>query len=159
MRLLSLGLVALCLLSACSFINHSSFLDQREKDDVAYLQLPPGKKKKRKLLTKAYPSIAFTEALKRYRLERGFFPADLWNLENYDAQARTAMKGMREQGFTSLQISYLYLDSLVIDFVHTPVYHTHVSTIDMSPDVSGKFIFTMKDSSFFSNTIFDKTIN
>jgi len=156
MRRLSLGLAALSLLSACSFINHSSFLDIREKEETSYLQLPPGKKKKRKLLTKAYPSIAFTEALKRYRLERGYFPADLWNLENYDAQSKTAMKGMREQGFTSLQISYLYLDSMVIDFVHTPVYTTHVSTVDLSPDVIGKFIFTMRDSSFFSNTVFNK---
>lgn len=156
MRTLSLALVALMMVSACSFIYHPSFLNEREQYNEPYLALPPGKKKRKKLIKMVFPSVAFTDALKHYRQEKGFFPADLWNLENYNDQSRAAMNGMREQGFSSMHISYLYLDSMVIDFVHKPVYTVHADIYDLSPDVTGKFIFTMRDSSFFSNTVYNK---
>lgn len=111
----------------------------------------PWKAKKKK--SAIQPTITFVESVKEYRRTFHHFPQDLWNLQNMNDRSRNAFKDMKELGFTDLQLHYVYLDSFVVAFVHTPVYNAPTKsgrrTISGS-DVNGKFIFTYnpKDSSF-----------
>ena len=135
-------LAALMLSSACGSL------------EGTYVSVPPLNKKKKK--QKIHPSITFSDAIKRYRKERGFFPQDMQSFEYYSDYTRNAMQSMRELGFTNLTISYLYLDSLVIDFAHTPIYTQKVNRSDFSIDLAGQLIYTKRGDSFVEYRVFDK---
>lgn len=135
-------LAATMLFSACGSLEGS------------YITLPPLNKKKKK--QKVHPSIAFSDAIKRYRKEKGFFPQTMQAFEYESDYTRNAMQSMRELGFTELTISYLYLDSLVIDFAHKPIYTQKVNRSDFSIDLAGQLIYTKRGDSFVEYRVFDK---
>lgn len=116
------------------------------------LPLASRKKKKQKIR----PSIAFSDAIKRYRKERGFFPQDMQSFERYSDYTRNAMQSMRELGFTELSVSFLYLDSLVIDFSHKPIYKQQVNRSEYSIDLAGQLIYTKRNDSFVEYRMFDR---
>ncbi|WP_146616173.1 hypothetical protein [Chitinophaga dinghuensis] len=102
----------------------------------------------------------FIEAVKNYRVKNNHFPQDLWNLENDCDYNRTAFRTMREIGFTSLSIEYIYLDSMVIAFQHDPVKMPYMDGKKGDPIgmvSTGKFIFTYNrdSSSFMYNRMMD----
>lgn len=118
--------------------------------------LPVGKKKKKR---KIYPTYAFSSAIKRYTKETGHFPFDLKEFEYHSDYTRTGMQTMRDAGFHYLYISYQYLDSMVIDFAHYPVYSAPVSRENsVGVDLTGQIIFTKTDSSIYEYRKFDKRV-
>ncbi|MFB6457366.1 hypothetical protein ACE38W_18980 [Chitinophaga sp. Hz27] len=111
------------------------------------MSIPVGIKKRKHQII---PSMAFVEAVKRYRLEHKVFPNDLWNLENESDKNRQAFKSMKDLGYYDMRISYMYLDSMVIDFYHKAVYVQKIGKTSIPFTITGKFMFSMgKDSSFF----------
>lgn len=143
MKQLSLILMAMMLFGACT-PNKNTFTG-----------LPQFNKKKSK--QKIHPSIAFSQAIKRYRKETGHFPFDMQAFEYHGEYTRYAMQSMRELGFTNLYVSYLYLDSLVVDFNHIPLTKLRVKNTDYSIDLAGQLIYTKRDSSFVEYRVFDKS--
>ncbi len=113
-------------------------------------QIAFGEKKRKKNI---HASLNFIEAVKNYRVKNNHFPQDLWNLENDCDYNRAAFRTMREIGFTSLSIEYLYLDSMVIAFKHDPTSVPYMDGRKGEPigmTNTGKFIFTYnRDSSSF----------
>lgn len=142
MKHIPLLLIAMLLYSACTPTESTSF----------GLPLVSRKKKKQKI----HPSIEFSKAIKRYRQERGFFPQDMQSFERYSDYTKNAMQSMRELGFTELSVSYLYLDSLVIDFGHKPIYKQQVNRSEYSIDLAGQLIYTKRNDSFVEYRVFDK---
>lgn len=147
-RLLSL-VICCFVLSACgstqTFDSSSPFAD-----------LPIGKKKKKR---KIHPTYAFSSAIKRYTREKGHFPFDLQQFEYHSDYTRQGMQSMREAGFHYLYISYQYLDSMVIDFAHYPVYSAPVGReVTLGVDLTGRIIFTKKDSSIVEYRQFDRKV-
>ncbi len=119
--------------------------------------LPIGVKKKKR---KIHPTYAFSSAIKRYTRDKGHFPFDLQQFEYYSDYTRAGMQSMREAGFHYLHISYQYLDSMVIDFAHYPVYNMPVSNeLWLGVDLTGRIIFTKKDSSIVEYRQFDRKVN
>jgi hypothetical protein len=58
---------------------------------------------------------------------------------------------MRAMGFNQLTLRFVYLDSMVIDFVHKPVYNQQIGTqVYAGKQITGRFIFTVKKDSSFS---------
>src|SRR5688572_27291594 len=94
MKKIPLLLAAMMLFTACG-----SF-------EGTYISVPPLNKKKKR--QKVHPSITFSDAIKRYRKEKGFFPQDMLSFERHSDYTRQAMQSMRELGFTDLFVSYLY---------------------------------------------------
>ncbi|RPD40507.1 hypothetical protein [Chitinophaga barathri] len=113
---------------------------------------------KKKARRKILPTIAFSNAMKRYRKERGFFPQDMRAFEYYSDYTRTAMQSMRENGFKELYISYLYLDSMVIDFWHQPIYSQKLGSSKYGIDLSGQLIYVKSDTNFYEYRRFDKSL-
>ncbi len=145
-----LYLTMICFLTACSSGPHTF-------DTSKPLEgLPIGKKKKKK---KIFPTYAFSSAIKRYTKEKGHFPFDLASFEYHSDYTRTGMQSMRDAGFHYLYISYQYLDSMVIDFAHYPVYAPKINNEHtISIDLTGQITFTKKDSSIVEYRRFDRKV-
>lgn len=131
-------------------------LKTQEYTEPGY-EIPWKAKKKKRAIQ---PTITFTESVKEYHRTFHHFPQDLWNLQNMNDRSRNAFKDMKEIGFTDLQLHYVYIDSFVVAFVHTPVYNAPGKsgrTTLSGSDVYGKFIFTYnrKDSTF----LYTKTLD
>ncbi|WP_295116408.1 hypothetical protein [uncultured Chitinophaga sp.] len=135
--------------SSCGFYtrNHPP---PRYGDDRVYV--PLGRKKERKL---TFPTISFTAAMKDYRLSHGGFPQELTILEHYNEKTARAFRDMKEVGYTTMRISYLYLDSMEVDFIRIPGFTQNAGPNAMEMRITGKFVFTMKDSSMFTRTVLD----
>lgn len=147
----SLLYLAVCsLLASCSSGPHTF-------DSSKPLEgLPIGKKKKKQRI---HPTYAFSSAVKRYTKEKGHFPFDLTSFEYYSDYTRTGMQSMREAGFHYLYISYQYLDSMVIDFAHYPVYAPKINNeYTVAADLTGQLFFTKKDSSIVEYRKFDRRV-
>lgn len=142
MKRIPLLLIAIMLFSACGSL------------EGTYITVPPLNKKKKK--QKVHPSIDFSDAIKRYRKEKGFFPQDMQSFERHSDYTRKAIQSMRDLGFTDLTVSYLYLDSLVVDFAHKPIYTQKVNRSDYSIDLAGQLIYTKRNDSFVEYRVFDK---
>lgn len=142
MKHIPILLIAIMLCSACGSLENTSFT------------LPPIDKKKKK--QKVHPSIAFSDAVKRYRQENGFFPQDMQSFEHHSDYTRYAMQSMRELGFKHLNVSYHYLDSLVIDFAHVPIYKAKVKQTDLSIDLTGQLIYTKREDSYMEYRVFNR---
>ncbi|MRG46938.1 hypothetical protein GFS24_17585 [Chitinophaga sp. SYP-B3965] len=142
MQKIPLLLAAIMLFSACATIEGTNFT------------VPPINRKKKR--HKVQPSIEFSNAIKRYRKEKGFFPQDMQSFERHSDYTQKAMQGMRELGFTELTVSYLYLDSLVVDFAHKPIYVAQVNRSDYSIDLAGQLIYTKRGDSYVEYRVFDK---
>lgn len=143
-------------LSGCRFFGFYTYDTTGEKlrNKDAFISIPTNvKKRKRNIM----PAASFIESIKEYRFRNKYFPQDLAGLENSSAKSRSAFKEMRESGFTELALDYVYLDSMVINFVHLPVYNQRVGTqVYSGKQITGKFIFTVKpDSSFLYMREFD----
>ncbi|MBO9153284.1 hypothetical protein ACFOTA_13770 [Chitinophaga sp. GCM10012297] len=96
--------------------------------------------------------------MKRYRTERGYFPQDMRAFEYFSDYAGAAMQSMRKNGFKNLYISYLYLDSLVIDFWHEPVYEQLPGQSKYGVDLSGQLIYMRSDTNFYEYRRFNKSL-
>ncbi len=150
MRIYNLVILAfiLSILVGCrlfGFYSYNSYGERIDNKD-AKITVPTNVKKKKRNIQ---PTITFIESIKDYRNSRKHFPQDMWDLENFNAKSRNAFNDMREIGFKKLDIDYVYIDSFVLHFVHIPVYKQQIGTyIAPGQDISGRFIFTYKDSSF-----------
>lgn len=142
--------LAIAVLSGC-FPEYDAVTGEKKAYTVS---VPTVNKKKAK--RRILPTIAFSNAMKRYRTERGYFPQDIRAFEYYSDYTRAAMQSMRENGFRELYISYLYLDSMVIDFWHEPVYKQQLGQSKYGVDLSGQLIYVKSDTNFYEYRRFDK---
>lgn len=140
--------VLLLILSSCGFYT-TDITGAKRRNENASISFPVGHKKAKNRIN---PTIGFVEAIKFYRQQMKVFPQSIQQLEYYSEKNKASVRDMRELGFKEMTVTFCYLDSMVIDFVHTPVYTQRVGTIDMKPDVKGSFTFVMKDSSFYNYT-------
>lgn len=147
---------SLLCLTICCILLSSCGSTQTFDSSQPFADLPVGKKKKKR---KIHPTYAFSSAVKRYTKEKGHFPFDLQSFEYHSEYTRTGMQSMRDAGFHYLFISYQYLDSMVIDFAHYPVYTPRIDReTTVGVDLTGRIIFTKKDSSIVEYRQFDKKV-
>lgn len=147
-KILSIFFVVILTLPSCGFYTTDA-TGAKIRNEHAGISLPVGHKKAKNQIK---PTIRFVEAIKSYRQQMKAFPQSIQQLEYHSETNKTIVKDMRESGFKEMAITFCYLDSMVVDFVHTPVYTQKIGTIDMAPDVKGSITFTMKDSSFYNYT-------
>ncbi|UYQ94545.1 hypothetical protein MKQ68_05500 [Chitinophaga horti] len=137
-------------LGSCGFYG-KNFRPTPYDDGNAIIGYAPTGRKKEKTLT--FPAASFTRALKQYRSENGAFPQELHILKSYNEKSRAAMQDMSDMGYTNMRITYLFLDSMEVDFVRVPKWTQDSDDKTMEMRILGKFIFTMRDSALFTNTI------
>ncbi|WP_142687463.1 hypothetical protein [Chitinophaga polysaccharea] len=143
--------IIVCVFSlySCGFYTVDS-LGEKRRNENAQITMPFGHKKAKKNIQ---PSLEFIESVKAYRFAIGAFPASMQQLEYYNEKSKIAVGGMRQLGFKKMEVSYSLLDSMIIDFTHDPVYTQQIGTTDLRFHVNGKFIFTVRDSSFSTRTL------
>ncbi len=100
------------------------------------------------------PPISFVIALKEYRMKRNSFPLDMAALGHFSREGNQAMAALQEAGFTRLRIKYWSLDSFRLAWEHPRIDDLPTTRANKNIEASGVFIFTYKDSSFVTKTVF-----
>lgn len=151
-------LVAAIFLAGCGAYTKNMRFESANPSRGPVTYVPLGIKKERK---RTMPSVAFTYAIKDFKLKKGYFPQELRWLDSYTENSRSAMADMREWGYEDMRIEYLFLDSMVIRFdrivPHTrkAIYTDDPKANSLEMHIPGRFIFVMKDSSMFTRTLLD----
>jgi hypothetical protein len=134
------------LLGSCGFYGKTFRPTPSERND-AWVYVPTGRKQE-KMLT--FPASSFTRAIKDYKLSYGSFPQEMHLLKSY---SNKAMQDMTDMGYTDLRITYLFLDSMEVDFIRVPKWTRDNDYRTLEMRIAGKFVFSMKDSSMFTQTV------
>jgi hypothetical protein len=142
-------LIALLAINGCRLLGFYDYdmLGEKVDNKNAGISIPAGIKKKKRMIE---PSLSFINAVKTYRVLHHHFPQSIWELENFSDKGRTAFRDMKALGFNELNITYVYLDSLIIGFTHAPVYNQQIGTTKLPGyEITGRLTFTFhQDSSF-----------
>lgn len=93
-------------------------------------------------------------AMGKYRLEKNTFPANIHQFSNHSVESMDAIRTLESRGFTDLIIEYWSLDSCSMSWQHPRVYNRARTSENSNIQASGRFIFTYKDSSFYSKILF-----
>lgn len=89
-------------------------------------------------------------AVRKYRMEKNVFPANMGLFSNHSIESLEAIRTLENRGFTDLNIEYWSLDSCSMSWEHPRVYDRARTPKNSNIQASGVFIFTYKDSSFYS---------
>ncbi|MBC7922937.1 MAG: hypothetical protein H7Z75_17815 [Ferruginibacter sp.] len=107
------------------------------------------KAKKKKLR----PPLRFVEAIFEYKKQKGFWPPS--ELAFVSANNKTIIEHLYEDGFIFWQIGFHSLDTLVVHFVHEPVY-TQTVSVAAIPGREVKLKTTFISPTYTHETVLEK---
>lgn len=84
---------------------------------LGHLSFPFGIRKEKKKLR---PPLPFVEAMFAYQKKQGFWPHS--EVDFVSANNEPVVEDLHRNGFTSWRLGYHSLDTLVVHYVHAPVY-------------------------------------
>lgn len=110
------------------------------------MNIPVNVKRNKKKLR---PPLIFVQAVVEHKSKKGYWPKSELELRAF---SRPAVESLAEKGFLDWTIGYYSLDTLVIHFVHDPVYTQKMGVLSIPGKLVKLKTTFVKDGEQYINT-------
>lgn len=111
------------------------------------MNIPVNVKRNKKKLR---PPLVFVQAIVEHKSKKGYWPKSELELRVFN---RPAVEALAEKGFQDWSIGYYTLDTLVVHFVHDPVYTQKMGVLSVPGKlVKLKTTFTTQGNQYIHTT-------